>query len=75
MLTAEFKRQAEELGRKAARARYRRDDSLASFMRECLTKLKAVVERADRAELETIYCDAYREEYQGVAGSASMRRM
>ena len=63
-----FLNQAKDLGRKAAKARYQRDESLASFFRESLRKIKAVlINREDKRSIETAYCMAYREEYQSLS--------
>ena len=62
-LSHDFLMQAIELGRKAATAMYKRDDSLAAFHRESLKKIKNVTNAGHRYVLDTAFSDAYRIEY------------
>jgi hypothetical protein len=59
-----FITQAKSLGRRAAEARHKKDESLAGFFRESLVKIKRVMPKEERQQVEVAYTTAYREEAQ-----------
>lgn len=52
----------EESGRKSARARHNRDESLARFHWEWFQKAKALEKKEDRGLAESYWTEAYKEE-------------